>query len=385
MKTLEVLGKVLKGKRLKASTQRHYHEALGSLARYSEDWPVSGVVINEWLASLEGYADTTIKMWFDFVNAAGKYMQRAYKANNPCAEAERPKVSKKKRRYFTIDELVAIIKACVNEFELLLVLTLIDSACRIGELVNLKGGDVGDGFINVMGKTGQRRYRLDMRLCEQLKVLAGGDDKPVFKNRFGGFYRNGDGLGHRVRYIVERAGIKGEKVGVHTIRHSSASLVARESMKPLVVKALLQHDDVNTSMVYIHDVEDLIIGTDEFSPLKLVEKRYKETHIGVGAGEGEQLKLIGGEDGGEPAALVPVGGEERAVVVVDELIADMFPKVKEGVAVRTVLRYDDLMLLRKIFVWYASYNPTNNDVVRLRELMKRMLRKGGSERYAKRK
>jgi hypothetical protein len=24
------------------------------LARYSEDWPVNGVIINEWLASLEG-------------------------------------------------------------------------------------------------------------------------------------------------------------------------------------------------------------------------------------------------------------------------------------------------------------------------------------------
>ena len=154
---------------MRPNTQRHYRDALGSLARYSEDWPVSGVIINEWLASLEGYTDTTIKMWFDFVNAAGKYMQKAYNVNNLRAEAERPKVSKKKRRYFTIDELVAIIKACVNEFELLLVLTLIDSACRIGELVNSKGGDVGDGFINVMGKTGQRRYRLAVRLCENVR------------------------------------------------------------------------------------------------------------------------------------------------------------------------------------------------------------------------
>ena len=243
---------------MKPNTQRHYRDALGSLARYSENWPVSGVIINEWLASLEGYADTTIKMWFDFVNAAGKYMQKAYKVNNPCAEAERPRVSKKKRRYFTIDELVAIIKACVNEFELLLVLTLIDSACRIGELVNLKGGDVGDGFINVIGKTGQRRYRLDVRLCEKLRTMAGGDDEPVFKQKSGGFYQDGDGLGHRVRYVVERAGIKGKKVGVHTLRHSSASLVARETGQALVVKALLQHDDLKTSMGYIHDVEDIL-------------------------------------------------------------------------------------------------------------------------------
>ena len=180
MKTLEVLEKVLRGKRLKPNTQRHYRDALGSLSRYSEDWPVSGVIINEWLASLTGYADTSVKMWFDFVNAAGKYIKKAYKIDNPCAEAERPKISKKRRRYFTTEEMVAIIRACANDFERLLVLTLIDSACRIGELVNLKGGDVCDGFINVMGKTGQRRYRLDVRLCEKLRVMAGGDDKPVF-------------------------------------------------------------------------------------------------------------------------------------------------------------------------------------------------------------
>jgi len=381
MKTLEVLEKILKGKRLKSNTQRLYRDALGSLARYSEDWPVSGVIINEWLASLEGYADTTIKMWFDFVNAAGKYMQKAYKVNNPCAEAERPKVSKKKRRYFTIDEMVTIIKACVNEFELLLVLTLIDSACRIGELVNLKGGDVGDRFINVMGKTGQRRYRLDVQLCEKLRVLAGGDDEPVFKQKSGGFYQDGDGLGHRVRYIVERAGIKGKKVGVHTLRHTSASLVARETGEALVVKALLQHDDLKTSMGYIHDVEDLIIGTDEYSPLRLLGERYSEAH--PDRVEAEQLRLADGQGISESLALVPVEGEVVAEVGIDDLVADMFPKIREGVAVRTVLKYEDLLLMRKIFLWYASYNRHNSDVVKARELMKRMLRKGGSEFYAK--
>ena len=382
MKTLEVLEKVLKGKRLKPNTQRHYREALGSLARYSEDWPVSGVIINEWLASLEGYADSTVKMWFDCVNAAGKYMKKAYKVDNPCAEAERPKVSKKRRRYFNADEMVAIVRACVNEFELLLVLTLIDSACRIGELVNLKGGDVGEGFINVMGKTGQRRYRLAVGLCEKLRALAGGDDKPVFKQKSGGFYPNGDGLGHRVRYIVERAGIKGPKVGVHTLRHSSASLVAREG-KPLLVKALLQHDNIGTSMLYIHDAEDLIIGTDEYSPIRLLGRRYAEAH--PDRVEAEQLHLTGGQGDSESVALVSVNGEVVAEAGIGDLVGDMFPEIKEGVAVRTVLKYEDLVRMRRVFVRDARNNPNGSDVAWSRELMKRMLRKGGSERYSKRK
>jgi integrase len=384
VKTLEVLERVLKGKRLKPNTQRHYREALGSLARYSEGWPVSGVIINEWLASLEGYADTTIKMWFDFVNAAGKYMQKAHRVANPCGEAERPKVSKRKRRYFTVDELVAIIKACMNEFELLLVLTLIDSACRIGELVNLRGGDVGDGFIEVTGKTGQRRYRLNVGLCEKLKDLAGGDDMPVFRQKSGEFYQDGDGLGHRVRYVVERAGIKGKKIGVHTLRHTSASLLAREYDSALIVKSLLQHDDIKTSMRYIHDAEDLVVGDDRYSPLKLLGERYRKVIGGSGVLEAEQLELPD-EVSGESMALVPVSGEVVRGAGIDELVGDMFPKVREGVAVRTVLKYEDLLLIRKIFTWYASYDRSNNDAVRARELMKRMLRKGGSERYGEKK
>ena len=86
MKTIEVLEKVLKGKRIKPATQRHYREALGSLAEYEEEWPSSGVVINEWMGSLDRFADSTVKMWFDFVNSAGKYMKMAFKVENPCED-----------------------------------------------------------------------------------------------------------------------------------------------------------------------------------------------------------------------------------------------------------------------------------------------------------
>ena len=46
MKTLEVLEAVLRGKRIKPTTRRHYMEVLGSLAKYSEDWPRSSLIIN---------------------------------------------------------------------------------------------------------------------------------------------------------------------------------------------------------------------------------------------------------------------------------------------------------------------------------------------------
>ena len=77
-------------------------------------------MINEWLGSLEGYGDATVRNWFNFVNSAGKYMKKAYKADNPCESADRPKVSKKRRRYFTAVEVARIIKACRFEQDLTL-------------------------------------------------------------------------------------------------------------------------------------------------------------------------------------------------------------------------------------------------------------------------
>ena len=229
MKTLEVLEKVLKGKRISKDTERHYRDALGSLAKYSEEFPVSGVVVNEWLRSLEGYADATVRNWFNFVNSAGKYMEKisGKRSNgvsvmpNPCESADRPRVEKKRRRYFTAGEVVRIIKACRFEQDKVLILTLIDSTCRIGELAGLKVRQVGESWLDLKGKSGERRYRCDSAICGKLREL-GANDEPIFKGR-NGVEADVVSLKHRVRRVIKEAGITGSKLGAHTLRHSGAS------------------------------------------------------------------------------------------------------------------------------------------------------------------
>jgi len=274
VRTLEVLDKVLKGKRVSEATRRHYEDALWSLAKCSDGWPESGVVINEWLGGLTGYADTSVRNWYNYVNSAGKYMEKisGKRSNgvavmlNPCGSADRPRVEKKRRRYFTAGEVVRIIKACRFEQDKVLILTLIDSTCRIGELAGLKLKQVGDSWLDLKGKTGQRRYRCDSAICGKLREL-GGDGKPIFKGT-NGIEDDVVSLKHRVRRVIKEAGITGSKLGAHTLRHSGASLVAQETGSALAVKALLQHDKIDTSMDYIHDAEDVI--QQRISPLRLV-------------------------------------------------------------------------------------------------------------------
>jgi len=371
MKTLEVLEKVLRGKRVKADTIRHYRDALGSLAKYDDEWPVSGVVINEWLGSLSGYADATVRNWYNFVNSAGKYMKKAYKVDNPCESADRPKVSKKRRRYFTAVEMVRIIKACRFEQDKVLILTLIDSTCRIGELAGLEAKNVGDSWIDVKGKSGERRYRCDGAICAKLREL-GADGQPIFINRLGG-YADVVSLKHRVRRVIKEAGITGSKLGPHTLRHSGASLVAQETGSALAVKALLQHDKIDTSMEYIHDAEDVL--QQRISPLRLVgEKVFGE------GGEGlvEAKQLTTGSEGevveGEASTLLePV--EAEVVDQVVDFLDEQFPEIDDGIKVRPLLKTEDLRLIRRLFMVAIRSNGAGSDEMRARELMRRMLKK----------
>jgi len=364
MRTVDVLKKVLAGKRMSEASRDNYEGVFRSLGKMYDEFPSEHVEINEWLVSLGGYADTTVRLWFVLLRVACRYMEDNFDLPNPCKGLQTPRVRKKRRRYFRPVEIARILRACRGDYEFALVASLIDSTCRIGELAGLRVRDVGDGWLDVKGKTGEKRYRLDGRLCELLKRLGNSDTGTIF-----GLSSNC--LSTKVIRICRRAGLTGGKLGPHTLRHSSASLVASETKNVMAVKALLQHDDISTSMLYIHDVDDEL--QKGISPLKLFAERFGGSG---GMGEVEQLALTDGRPGAGCTALVPVQGEVvEDDSVVDEMALEMFPDVGQGVEIRPLLKSEDLELIRKGFLALAGGGEYNGDVSKARVLLKRMLRK----------
>ena len=356
MKTLDVLKHVLAGKRMSESSRQSYEAVFKSLNKVYDEFPSRSAEVNEWLVSLDGYSEQTVRLWFTILRNACKYMEANFEMINPCKAVDTPKVKKRKRRYFGVDEIMRIIRACRGGVDEALVLTLIDSSCRIGGLSKLRGRDVGEGWIDVKEKTGDRRYRLDVRLCELLKSLAGGDDNLVFGT-------SGSALSMRVIRICKRAGLRGEKLGPHTLRHSSASLVAGDTHNVMAVKALLQHDSIQTSMLYVHDVEEEILK-GESSPLKIIAGKVKE-------GGMYQQKLLPWKGSGD-------GGDVEVEVVDDgfaEVVSDMFPEISEGIIIHSRLRSEDLRLIREGFIELARNDRYSSEVGKARLLMRRMLRK----------
>jgi integrase len=375
MKAAEVLDKVLKGKRIARNTVKNYRAAFASWTKFNEDWPSDAAMINEWMAQIPAhYSDETIETWYHSLKAAGRYMQKVmgrepdgrYRFFNAFEDSERPIVSKKKRRYLTAEQLLDVLKACRGEQEMALVSTFIDSTCRAGDLgydarepdrhPGLYGRNVGVNSLHLKGKTGEYTYRLDSRICLELKRLAGGDEQPVFKNRYGKIARTSD-LCYYVRTIMFRAGITGKKIGPHTLRHSGASLVARKTGSALIVKALLNQEKMDTAMLYIHDAEASI--QQDISPLAL---------INVEPVMPEQL-LLGEKATGEPVIV------ESNEVIVQDLVEDMFDTIPESVKIRPQFDSKDLLLLRSVMVNFARVYRGDTRVFECQGLLKRILRK----------
>jgi integrase len=294
------------------------------------------------------------------MRAVGRYTKKTYGWYDPTESARRPKVEKKRRRYLTPDELRAIAVACREGWEKALILALLDSSARISEIAGLRVEDLEENSFKVKGKTGQRRYRCDARIIALMRECAvDGVVFPMMDTRRQiirpARHCRGEILGDRVTVIMKRAGLKGEKLGAHTFRHTAASIIARETMSGLAVKSLLQHDDISTSMLYIHDAEDRI--QQQVSPLELsgIEEVGKIRQIGLG----EEVKML----------------EASGTYEKRSLIVELFPDIADEIKIRPQLNSDDLNLIKDGLVELMLVRGESGSASRCVQLLRRMLRR----------
>ncbi|MDD5093700.1 MAG: site-specific integrase [Dehalococcoidia bacterium] len=366
----DVEDKFLRGKggKLARSTRVQYEWMFGKLAERGALWPRNAGDVNEFLGvSRDALGDRSVLQLFKCLRAVSGYCSRTYGWADVMENVERPRVLHKRRRYFDEVELAAVIGACRDEREKVLILVLLDSSARIGEVARLRTSDLGKDYFVVVGKTGERRYRCDERLVSMMrrisckgvvfpKKVCGSCDryvKPIQPSR-------SDGLSSQVKRIMERAGLKGEKLGPHTLRHTAASIVARETGSVLAVRALLQHDSVKTSEMYIHDADSVV--QQRVSPLRLCGVKVKEL---------EGLPGLGVVDGAVVSVDEESEGKREFVCRVEELL----PHAPEGVVIRPGLSTEDLELIRSGLVALMVQNGESGSGVKSVQLMRRMLRR----------
>ncbi len=348
--------------RLSDKTKGNYRWLFDKVRATRGTWFNETYEVNDFIANLKGVNDETALQIFKLIRAIGRYLKRTYGWDDTTENAQRPVVRHKERRYFTLAELKLIGEACHTVRDRALILALLDSSARIGEVAGLRVSDFGKNTFKTTGKTGKRVYRCKEGILQLMRGCAvDGVVFPVLDASREVVYPvspvRGSILGQRVNKILKRAGLTGEKLGAHTLRHTAASLVARSSKSALVVKAILQHDDVRTSQAYIHDVEDTI--QQEISPLELAGMTVS----------GGEIKML---PSGQQFPLAEVDSKKQTDVA---LIKDLFPRIKRDLEIRPRLNSDDLELIRDGLIELMNVRGELGSGSKSVQLMRRMLRR----------
>jgi len=153
-------------------------------------------------------------------------------------------------RVLSLRQLRQLVTVSKPPYDRALVLTLLDTMCRIGELVGRRKEHISGNSLEVWGKTGGRLVPLspDVRAyllslpTDSLFPVSGGEDHPAGVVALQG----------RVRRMMRRSGLQGRKLGPHTLRHSAATGYVDSGGDLKSLSLILGHTTTAMSERYVH-------------------------------------------------------------------------------------------------------------------------------------
>lgn len=174
------------------------------------------------------------------------YLERRYGIKYPVWPEERIKLQTKVRPTLAIEDIQRLVKECQDKEETAIILTLLDSKIRVGELVSLDREKVFDDYMMVKGKTGERIVPIKPETAEALCRLQ--KKGPLF--RVNGKRADRHTLAKRVSRLMSRAGLKGKKLGPHILRHSMSNLHIEQGGDLFTLQAELGHTSLRMTERY---------------------------------------------------------------------------------------------------------------------------------------
>ena len=178
-----------------------------------------------------------------------------YIPKNPMKTVQAMKQPKRTRHPFTMTELETLRSAATDIRTRSIIEMLLSTGCRISELAGIKINDIdwNRGEVRVIGKGDKERIvfineaarlytqkYLETR-SDNTNALYVSKEKPHAPLKTSGFEII-------VRELGRSCGIK--KVFPHRFRHTAATFAMRRGMNIEIVKKMLGHESIDTTMIY---------------------------------------------------------------------------------------------------------------------------------------
>ncbi len=226
------------------------------------------------------------------IRAFFKYLcvQRKLLDENPMQELETPKLKKTQPKYLTLEESLRLLESVDGKYKErdYCILTLfLNCGLRLSELVSINYTDIKDNnTLVVTGKGNKQRtiYLNDACIAAIKNYMA---VRPVDKVRqkdksalflSSRFQRiSPKTVQHMVYAYLEKCGLGNRGLSVHKLRHTAATLMYQHgNVDVLVLKEILGHENLGTTEIYTHIVDEQLKKASDSNPLASVKQIKKD-------------------------------------------------------------------------------------------------------------
>ena len=209
---------------------------------------------------------------------------------NPVINIDIPKTQKALPKYLSLNESRKLLDRVDGKYKVrdYCILTLfLNCGLRVSELAGINIGDINrdDHILRVLGKGNKERmvYLNDacmsaVRDYDDFKISENVQPKLAHKNAYF-ISRNGTRLSTmRIKELVkehlDQAGLSAKHASAHKLRHTAATLMYQNGVDVRTIKEVLGHENLDTTAIYTHVINDNLRDAAERNPLA-TEKKEK--------------------------------------------------------------------------------------------------------------
>jgi len=261
---------------LSPATISWYKDRLLPFAKSCPTLPRRPEPVECFLAEVQGSPETKYDV-YRALKTFFKFMSSRRRLPNPMDIVQSPRRPKTLMPTLEIGELMRLLHSVESPRDRAIITLLVDTGVRASEVCSLLKHNIKQETVVVCGKTGWREVPISdeaRRLLLQIAAIS--PDDHVFHGHKGPITRHL--IYAIVRRAMERAGIKGPKMGSHRIRHGFGKnfLVQGGDLRSL--QEIMGHADIETTQKYATlNLTDIIKKHQKFSPLKAAHAAAQES------------------------------------------------------------------------------------------------------------
>lgn len=251
---LKRYSRYLEDKGLRKSTIESYVFRVGKFLEFTQDDTPQAEDLARFRETIRGLSQSTI-------NNYSFAIKNYYEMRGQSISFNYVKPSNTVPYFFDEDDIIKIFSVCHNIKHLAMLQTLFYGCLRASELCGLDYSDLDMKALTlrVEGKGGKEAIvfitnecaKILRRYLEVRSPLIIDGRQPLFYTDFGGRWERRS-VYRMFMYYKKLAGIE-KHGGVHVFaRHSMGSLLVKRGCDILTIKQLMRHEDVTTTMRYLH-------------------------------------------------------------------------------------------------------------------------------------